>query len=211
MKITIKSRWNDKVLFEGEYESTKHALIDAVAKRADLYGADLQGANLQGAYLYGADLQGANLQGADLQGANLQGAYLYGAYLRGANLQEADLRGATLQGAYLYGAYLREANLQEADLYGAYLRGANLQGEKLKIQPILMQLDRWNVIITHGFMQIGCEYHSHKEWKKFNRVQITKMADKAWDWWKEHKTMLLAACDIQVKQAGKIKDKSEVK
>ena len=161
MKITIKSRWNDKVLFEGEYESTKHALIDAVAKRADLYGANLQGADLQG-----ANLQGANLRGADLQWANL----------RGANL-----------------------------------RGANLQGEKLKIQPIMMQLDRWDVIITHGFMQIGCEYHSHKEWKKFNRVRIAKMADKAWGWWKEHKTMLLAACDIQVKQAGKIKDNSEVK
>jgi len=186
MKITIKSRWNDKVLFEGEYESTKHALIDAVAKRADLYGANLQGADLQGANLQGANLRGADLYGANLQGADLQGANLQGANLRGADLQWANLRGANL-------------------------RGANLQGEKLKIQPIMMQLDRWDVIITHGFMQIGCEYHSHKEWKKFNRVRIAKMADKAWGWWKEHKTMLLAACDIQVKQAGKIKDNSEVK
>lgn len=39
MKITIKHRWKDTVLFEGEFESTKHALIKALKSRADLRGA----------------------------------------------------------------------------------------------------------------------------------------------------------------------------
>ena len=141
MKITIKCYRNEKTIFEGEYESTKHALIDAVSK----------GAHLQGAYLRGADLR------------------------------------------------------------GAYLQGAHLQGEKLKICPILMQLERWDVIITHGFMQIGCERHTHTEWNEFNRLTISKMAAGAWNWWKEHKDMLMLACDIQVKQSAKIKDELDTK
>jgi len=46
MKITIKARFSGSILFEGEYESTKHALEDARNK-----GANLIGANLIGAYL----------------------------------------------------------------------------------------------------------------------------------------------------------------
>ena len=74
-----------------------------------------------------------------------------------------------------------------------------------------MQLERWDVIITHGFMQIGCERHTHTEWNEFNRPTISKMADSAWNWWKEHKDMLMLACDIQVKQAAKIKDEMDPK
>src|ERR1700761_3528332 len=54
MKIQIKFRWSDRVLFEGEYESLKHAVVAAVGQRADLEGADLEGADLKGAYLKGA-------------------------------------------------------------------------------------------------------------------------------------------------------------
>ena len=201
MKITIKCYRNEKTIFEGEYESTKHALIDAVSKGVDLQGADLRGADLRG-----ADLRGAYLQGVDLQGAYLRGADLRGADLRLAYLQRADLQGADLQGAYLRGVDLRGVDLQGVDL-----RGVDLRGEKLKICPILMQLERWDVIITHGFMQIGCERHTHTEWNKFNRPTISKMADGAWNWWKEHKDMLMLACDIQVKQSAKIKDELDTK
>ena len=43
MKIVIKSRFGEKILFEGEYESTKYAVIDAVSKKAYLRGAYLRG------------------------------------------------------------------------------------------------------------------------------------------------------------------------
>ena len=129
MKPQIKSRYDDRVLYELECDSIKECVVSAVKSDADLrgaylYGADLRGADLGGANLYGADLRGADLGGADLRGADLGGAYLGGANLRGANLYGANLRGANLRGANLYGADLRGAYLR-----GAYLRGAYL-GEK---------------------------------------------------------------------------------
>ena len=89
MKIQIKSRWNESILFETDAETIGSAVAAAIKA-----GAHLRGANLQDAHL-----RGAHLQGADLRGAYLRDAYLRGAYLRGANLQDADLRGADLRGA----------------------------------------------------------------------------------------------------------------
>jgi uncharacterized protein YjbI with pentapeptide repeats len=113
--IKIKARFFDKILFEGEYESTKKCLEAAVSKKADLKGAYLKGADLKG-----TDLKGAYLKGADLKGADLKGAYLKGADLKGADLERAYLKGADLKGAYLEGAYLK----------GAYLKGADLEDIK---------------------------------------------------------------------------------
>ena len=59
MKIEIKHRYENRVLFRGEFGSLKIALEAAVNSRANLYGADLYGANLYGANLSRADLSGA--------------------------------------------------------------------------------------------------------------------------------------------------------
>jgi hypothetical protein len=79
MKIEIKHRWTNKILFSLKTETLKLAVETGVKQ-----GADLQNAYLRGAYLQDADLQGAYLRGADLQGADLRGADLQNAYLRGA-------------------------------------------------------------------------------------------------------------------------------
>ena len=68
--IQIKSI-NGAVLHEGDYADTRAALVAAVRREANLYGADLREANLYGAYLREANLSGANLSGADLSGAIL--------------------------------------------------------------------------------------------------------------------------------------------
>ncbi len=91
MHITIKCRWKDTILFEGEFESTKHAVEKAVEQKANLRGANLRGANLIGANLIGANLIDANLIDADLRGADLRGANLRGANLIDANLIDANL------------------------------------------------------------------------------------------------------------------------
>ena len=49
--ITIKHRFTGSVIWEGKYESVKAAVIDAVAKIADLRGADLTDADLTDADL----------------------------------------------------------------------------------------------------------------------------------------------------------------
>ena len=75
MKIEIKNRWSNSVLFahEAEENSLKITLLMALKARADLYGADLGGADLRGADLRGANLFGANLGGANLGGKKLSG------------------------------------------------------------------------------------------------------------------------------------------
>ena len=133
MKIQIKNRFNDSVLFEYESEknSIKKTVEQAVNAGANLRGANLRGADLRGADLRGANLRCANLSGADLVGANLRCANLSGADLRGADLRDANLSGANLSGANLRGADLRDADLSGVDLMGAYLSGADLSGANL--------------------------------------------------------------------------------
>ena len=96
--ITIKSRYNDAVLYSCEALSLREAVAAAVKDRAYLGGAYLGGADLRGAYLgsvklKGADLRGADLRSADLGGADLRGAYLGGADLRGVKLKDAEIIG----------------------------------------------------------------------------------------------------------------------
>jgi len=111
-KFDIKKRTGD-VIWAGEAETLRGAVIAADLGGADLSGAYLSGANLRSADLSGADLRSANLSGANLSGANLSGANLSGANLRSANLRSADLRSADLSGANLSGANLSGANLKD--------------------------------------------------------------------------------------------------
>ena len=100
IKISIKNRWTDSIIFE--YSSVDNTLaktvLEALKGEANLREANLRGADLCGADLCGADLCGADLCGADLCGANLCGANLYGANLYGANLCGANLYRANLYG-----------------------------------------------------------------------------------------------------------------
>jgi uncharacterized protein YjbI with pentapeptide repeats len=89
MKIEIKSRFSEKLIFGGEFASLKLAIEYCV--RA---GINLDGASLFGASLDRASLDGARLDGARLDGARLDGARLVGASLVGASLDRASLDGA---------------------------------------------------------------------------------------------------------------------
>ena len=128
----IKHRWTGAVLYAGDGETLRDAVVAAVDSHADLRGADLLGADLSG-----ADLLGANLRDADLSDADLSGAHLGGANLDGANLGGANLGGANLGGANLGGANLGGANLRDADLSGAYLRDADLRGADLGYNKLI--------------------------------------------------------------------------
>ena len=140
--------------------------------------------NTVSATLVAAVKAGANLAGAYLAGANLAGAYLGGAYLGGANLGGANLGGANLDGASLDGA----------SLDGAYLAGANLDGEALNKAPISLINLQWSILITGQYMRIGCQRHTHEEWRDFTDAKIRNMAIGALAFWREWKAPLLAIC-----------------
>ena len=138
IKISIKNRWTDSILFE--YSSVGNTLAktvlealkgDACLCGACLCGADLREANLRGANLREANLCEANLRGADLSGANLCEADLSGANLRGANLREADLRGANLRGADLRGA---KGTYMACPTDGSFIGWKKASGYVVKLQ-----------------------------------------------------------------------------
>jgi len=200
MLIEIKNRFTNSVLFSHDVEENTLKISLLAALKA---GADLHGANLHGANLHGADLRGADLRGADLRGADLDGANLYGANLDGADLHGADLHGANLRGANLRGADLRGADLDGANLRGADLRGANLYGEKISQNPISIVGLNWAVLISDGFMRIGCQRHSHQEWSDFDDAQISDMASDALGFWQQWKQPLLAMCSAHAAKVTK--------
>jgi hypothetical protein len=142
MKIELKSRFSEKVLFEyGAKNNTIRLTVNAaVAARANLRGANLRGANLKS----------ANLKSANLEGANLE---------------------------------------------GALLEGANLNGEKLTKTPISLLNLNWPVLITCQYLCIGCQRHTHAEWRGFTDPQISAMADDALAFWRKWRKPLLAMCD----------------
>jgi len=195
MKIEIKHRYTNNILFTCEANNMREAVLLAIKEKINLSGANLRGADLSGVDLRGANLIGANLIGANLIGADLIGADLSGVDLRGANLRGADLSGANLIGANLIGANLIGANLIGANLRGANLIGANLIGEKLAIAPIFISGLYWQVTITESFLTIGCKRFEHKEWAKFDDEIIKEMDTNATKFWSENKIWLLSACE----------------
>ena len=106
IKIEIRNRWTDAVVFEytKEGNTITETVLEAIRRGADLRNANLRGADLRCANLSDVDLSGADLSDADLRNANLRGADLRGADLRcadpsGADLSDADLCDA--KGCYL--------------------------------------------------------------------------------------------------------------
>src|SRR5574343_665350 len=170
--IEIKT-FNGEVIFTLDAESLR---------KADLHGANLYRADLRGTNLYRADLRGTNLSRANLSGANLRGANLRDANLSGANLRGANLRDANLSGANLYGANLYGANLYEANLY-------NVRG------IIALCGMKWPILISHNIMKIGCQTHTHNEWKSFSDKEISKMHVKALEFWSKNKDVLITLCE----------------
>ncbi|NTG07200.1 pentapeptide repeat-containing protein [Rhizobium rhizogenes] len=135
MKIEIKSRWDDTVLYTAEVEADENtpnsillrlAVLAAMEAKANLSSADLRSADLSSANLSYANLSYANLSYADLSYADLRSADLSSANLRSANLSYANLSYADLSYADLRSADLSSANLSYANLSYADLSSANL-------------------------------------------------------------------------------------
>lgn len=162
MKIQIKNRWTDNILFE--YETENNTILDTIQEAVkqgvdlgyvDLQGADLRGANLENVFLQGADLRGAdlydvNLRGADLICSDLRGAILNGTDLSGANLYVSDLRGADLRCSDLRCANLNCADLRFANIRGADLRCADISGAHFENAC----LEDWGTL--QDMLIIGC-------------------------------------------------------
>lgn len=97
---------------------------------------------------------------------------------------------------------LEVADLAGADLAGANLAGADLEGEILISPPLQLNNLRWPVLITDGYMVIGCQRHSHREWGAFTDMEIARMSFYALRFWRESKDALMALCKMHANLKG---------
>jgi len=90
MKIQIKNKFTEEVIFEHESEGNtiKETVLKAIGAKANLRYANLRSADLSYANLRYADLSYADLSSANLSYADLSSADLRYADLRYANLSE---------------------------------------------------------------------------------------------------------------------------
>jgi Pentapeptide repeats (8 copies) len=86
MKIQIKNRFDNSVIFETEAANTREAVLAAISQKVSLRSADLRSADLRSADLRSADLRSADLSSAVLRSADLSSAVLSYAVLRSADL-----------------------------------------------------------------------------------------------------------------------------
>jgi len=97
---------------------------------------------------------------------------------------EATSKRLCVQTAVSNGANLSGADLRGAYLYGANLSGANLSGAKIidditvTKAPIQISGLYWPVTIWDEHLQIGCELHSHEEWRNYSDDEWLKMGGK---------------------------------
>jgi hypothetical protein len=111
--IQLKRINDDKVIYEGRYNSIRACVEDAIR---------------QGETLDYIDLSGANLVNASLDGAKMRGASLKGANLSGANLSEADFRGSNFSEASLYNACFCWSNLASCNFHYAGFGATDISG-----------------------------------------------------------------------------------
>ena len=97
------------------------------------------------------------------------------------------------------------ADLGGADLRGAYLGSAKIRDGITVVQsPICIQGLEWFVTIWDNHMQIGCEFHSHDEWRGFTEQQWASMGGKeAIRLKREHMGCLSQLCAVHAAKAAK--------
>lgn len=83
---------------------------------------------------------------------------------------------------------------------GGYFLGGYFRGEKITSAPLfIFNIGQWIASITALKMAIGCQTHSHDSWRNFTEHEISKMSEKATEFWAKNKTMLLNLCDYKSK------------
>ena len=55
----------------------------------------------------------------------------------------------------------------------------------------------WPIAISNKQMQIGCQIHSPAAWREFDEVSIAAMGERALPFWLEHRSRLLALCEMK--------------
>ena len=67
----------------------------------------------------------------------------------------------------------------------------------------------WIITITDDKMKIGCENHTHEEWRNFTDEEISSMHKDALTWWSEWKGFILPLSEMHIKKVEAAKKDME--
>lgn len=206
MKRWLKDIYG-KVIFETECSSDLSLVETAIAEKVDL--AEV---NLSFMYLRGICFNEVNLNKAKLVGINLQEATITNSCLRRGNLEKANLSQAVITDSDFYRTNLSctdlvEANVTNTNFFGANLFRTDLSKSFFRDNDIRYTIGngkeiqtmchyQWVVTFTKTDLAIGCQQHTHEEWKNFTDFQIEEMDLKALAWWKKWKDHIFKTIEL---------------
>ena len=87
------------------------------------------------------------------------------------------------------------------DFRGGNFRGGNFRGESLNTNPLSLYGLIWNVYITTTMIHIGCQSHLITQWENFSDEEINSMEDRALDFWKQWKDVILSMAKTKQKES----------
>jgi hypothetical protein len=159
MKIEIKNRYTNEVIYRCEAESIKDAIQKAIKEKVNLSNSNLRGSDLRD-----SDLSNSNLSNSDLSNSNLRGSDLSYSNLSGSDLRDSDLSYSNLSYSNLSNSNLRGSDLRDSNLSGSDLRDSKNLDKTIKL-PMHC---KWSHGITNGnLIHIGCEKRTIEEWDLF--------------------------------------------
>lgn len=106
------------ILYEGDFETLKHCLEDAVSRDIVLSYIDLKNQNLSNVNIDGANMPYANFSGSNLSGANLSEAIIHNSNFRNTSLYNCCMSHSDLQKCDFSGAGFGGTLIDYADLGG---------------------------------------------------------------------------------------------
>ena len=108
------------------------------------------------------------------------------------------------RGGYFLGGEFRGGEFRGGEFLGGKFRGGEFRGgyflgEAITKAPIfIFNIGKWSASITSKMMAIGCQHHSHEDWRNFTDDQISDMAYGAMEFWQKNKDFLLMICASEV-------------
>jgi len=143
--------------------------------------------NFNDASLNEADLTRSCLLNASFKNARMEETILYRACLLKADFTNTYLLYADFRKASLVCADFTSANLHSTNLEGAKIQGCKGNGKEIKN----IEDPTYHIAYTKDVLAIGCEQHSHQEWKGFSDERIIAMDKDALGWWIQNKIKII--------------------
>ena len=151
----------------------------------EFLGGKFLGGKFLGGKFRGGEFRGGEFLGGEFLGGKFRGGEFLGGYFLGGEFLGGEFLGGEFRGGEFLGGYFR----------GGYFLGGYFRGEAITKAPIfIFNIGKWCASITSKMMAIGCQHHTHEDWKNFTDDQISDMANGALEFWSRNKSFLLEIC-----------------